>query len=145
MLHLAPGATLLAVTSFTTATGLFGRVHVASEPYRKVPFQSNLWYAGVGDAVVKIVLTLLAGPHPDFLATGTAAAWSVRSVDPTGARGARGTTGSSLGWMHTARPGPFMIDDATESDRVRLSSVTGSVRSDYLVKLAQWVQEHGSD
>lgn len=82
VLHRAPGTTLLAMTAFTTATGLPGRAHVVSGLHRRTPFQSSRWYVGVGDVVVEIVLTLPAEPQPDLLATGTAAAYSVGSADP---------------------------------------------------------------
>lgn len=84
VLDRTPGTTLLAVTAFTTATGLPGRAHVVSGLHRRTPFQSSRWYVGVGDVVVEVVLTLPAEPQPDLLATGTAAAYSVRSADPTG-------------------------------------------------------------
>lgn len=93
-LHYSPGASLLAVTPFSTQAGFPGRAQLIVGTYQRVPFQMSRWYLGVGDTVVEVVLTLPSTVQPDLLQLGERVAQTVRP-DPTGS-GADASGDSSL-------------------------------------------------
>lgn len=102
-LHHSPGSSLLAVTPFTTRSGLPGRAQLIVGIHQRIPFQMSRWYAGLGDTVVEIVLTLPNTFQPELLQLGEVIADSVRP-DPAGSEA--DVTGNS---SHPAIP-PRRLD-----------------------------------
>lgn len=121
-LHYSPGASLLAVTPFTTQVGIPGRAQLIVGIYQRVPFQMSRWYLGVGDTVVEVVLTLPSTVQPDLLHLGERIAQTIRP-DPTGSE-SDATRDSSLPAIppsrldHTMTEGSYATHDGDSGSHV---------------------------
>lgn len=134
-LHRSPGASLIAVTPFSTQAGFPGRAQLIVGTHQRVPFQMSRWYLGVGDTVVEVVLTLPSTVQPDLLQLGERIAQTVRP-DPTGSE-ADASGDSSL----PAIPPSRLDDTVSEKPKANDDGDSGTLVHAELEKVERLVEE----